>query len=535
MKIITIFLFFVYSSMHSQAPAMDWMLRYGGTQLNYGFSLIPTLDGGFMIGGHSNSNASGIKTENLVGFDYDYWVLKLNSVGAIEWQRDIGGGVTNPFIDSMGDRLSDIQQSSDGSYFLGGSSDSQIYGHKTEPCYGYYDYWVVKLDVSGNILWDKTLGGALGDGLTVLQPTPDGGCIAGGNSNSNVSGNKSENSRGGNDFWIVKLNASGQIEWQRTIGGSGNDILSSILETNSNEYLLGGWSDSNISGEKTENSKGSSDFWIVKINLSGTILWQKTIGGNSGDRLSSMTKSNNSILLAGDSSSNISGDKSENSRGLSDYWLVKIDNNGTLQWDKTYGGADSEDMFGVTPHPNGGYVVSGGTKSSSSGDKTDAFFGGTGDAWIIRIAENGSLLWQKAIGGSDGEALYNVITLSDQSIVLGGSTISPVSGNINVPGYGGLDYWLVKLQPETLGISYNETNQFSCYPNPTKEAVNLHFETQKEEISITVYNSLLQKTEEMVFNNSNSATFMLKGASGMYFVKVKTDNDRENLIKVIKK
>nr|MBK9653885.1 hypothetical protein [Bacteroidota bacterium] len=132
------------------------------------------------------------------------------------------------------------------------------------------------------------MGGIANDQLYSITSTPDGGYVLGGDSNSNISGDKTENSNGGWDYWVVKIDSLGAIVWQNTIGGSNNDYLNSITPTPDGGYVLGGGSSSNISGDKTENSNGTYDYWVVKIDSLGNIQWQNTIGGNSNDQLSSI-------------------------------------------------------------------------------------------------------------------------------------------------------------------------------------------------------------------------------------------------------
>jgi len=237
--------------------------------------------------------------------------VKLDSTGNIQWQNTIGG--------SGYDQLYSIQQTSDGGYILGGYSNSGISGDKTESSQGDYDYWVVKLDAIGNIQWQTTIGGNDADWLYSVQQTTDGGYILGGYSLSDISGDKTEGTQGGNDYWVVKLDASGNIQWQNTIGGNNDDNLSSIQQTTDGGYILGGYSYSDISGDKTENSQGSDDYWVVKLNASGNIQWQNTIGGSGYDQLYSIQQtSDGGYILGGYSESNISGDKTENSQGFDD-------------------------------------------------------------------------------------------------------------------------------------------------------------------------------------------------------------------------
>ncbi len=244
----------------------------------------------------------------------------------IQWQNTIGG--------SSADWIHSIEQTTDGGYILGGFSDSNISGDKTENSNGGRDYWLVKTDASGNIQWQNTIGGNDWDDLHSIQQTADGGYILGGESNSNISGDKTENCVGfGSDYWIVKTDASGSIQWQNTIGGSSGESFNTIQQTADGGYILGGYSGSNISGDKTENCIGGDDFWIVKTDDSGNIQWQNTIGGNSGDRLNSIQQTpDGGYILGGDSYSGISGDKTENSNGSFDYYPNAFSNSSTISF-----------------------------------------------------------------------------------------------------------------------------------------------------------------------------------------------------------
>ncbi|MFQ5334969.1 MAG: T9SS type A sorting domain-containing protein, partial [Flavobacteriales bacterium] len=141
-----------------------------------------------------------------------------------------------------------------------------ISGDKAENSQGLYDYWVVKLDASGTIQWQNTMGGSDIDNLLSIQQTSDGGYVLGGFSASPISGDKAENSLGFDDYWVVKLDASGAIQSQNTIGGSAYDELFSIQQTSDGGYVLGGRSESDISGDKTENCLGAYDYWVVKLD-----------------------------------------------------------------------------------------------------------------------------------------------------------------------------------------------------------------------------------------------------------------------------
>ncbi|MBK7887452.1 MAG: T9SS type A sorting domain-containing protein [Bacteroidetes bacterium] len=357
----------------------------------------------------------------------------------IEWQNTIGG--------SESDKLNCIRQTTDGGYVLGGSSLSNISGDKTENCIGGSDFWIVKTDVNGNIQWQNTLGGDGLDYLYCIQQTADGGYILGGSSTSNISGDKSENSIGGighPDYWIVKTDSQGIILWQNTIGGNSADVLYSIKQTSDGGYILGGWSYSDISGDKTENSNGEDDYWIVKTDSLGSIQWQNTIGGSEYDWLQTIQQTfDGGYILGGGSDSNISGDKTEGGYGESDYWIVKIDASGNIQWQNTIGGTVWDDLYSIQQTTDGGYILSGNSNSNISDDKTENNIGGR-DFWIVKTDATGNIQWEKTIGGKGRDYLYSLDQTADGGYILGGSSQSNISGDKTENRNGSYDYWIVK-------------------------------------------------------------------------------------------
>ena len=296
----------------------------------------------------------------------------------IEWQNTIGG--------NNSDYFTSIQQTADGGYILGGYSGSGISGDKTENVMGINDYWIVKTDSLGNILWQNTIGGSNYDRLMSIQQTTDGGYILGGNSDSNISGDKTENSWFNSvDYWIVKTDSLGNILWQNTIGGNDFDYLNSVQQTADGGYILGGYSESNISGDKTENLIGINDYWIVKTDSLGNIMWQNTIGGNGTDYLYSVQQTaDEGYILGGWSNSNISGDKTENIIWDGDYWIVKIDSHGSIQWQNTIGGNDPDYIYSIQQTADGGYILGGQSTSNISDDKTENCIGNY-DYWIVKL------------------------------------------------------------------------------------------------------------------------------------------------------
>ncbi len=369
------------------------------------------------------------------------------------------------------DDLFSLSQTSDGGYVLGGTSNSDISGNKTVSAVsGSFDYWLVKLDSAGNIEWQKDIGGSGSDNLRYIQQTDDFGYIIGGYSNSPISGDKTEASiLGSDDYWIVKLNSLGSIEWDSNIGGNNQDVLWVIYQTIDKGFILGGSSYSGISGDKTEvNIAGSQDYWIIKLDSTGTIVWQNTIGGNFTDFLSDIKQtSDRGYIVGGGSYSGISGDKTESSRGVSDCWILKLDSLGNIEWQKTIGGDLEDGTYVITQTPDGGFISAGISKSGISGDKTESNIGFY-DYWVIKLDNVGNILWQKTLGGWNDDVLLAADKTIDGGFILGGWSNSPISGDKIEDNTGSADFWIIKLQPESCeNIVFYSDIDIDGFGNPT--------------------------------------------------------------------
>jgi hypothetical protein len=238
----------------------------------------------------------------------------------ILWEKSYGG--------KHADYLFDVQPTADYGFILAGSSLSRKTGGKTEDGNGNLDYWLWKMDEKGELDWQKSFGGEGADLLRAIRTTPDAGFILAGTSDSGKGIHKKDSCRGKEDFWILKLNAKGGEQWQRTIGGSGQELLESIAPTSDGGYIIGGSSSSHRSSTlkngagdqfgKSEDSYGNLDYWVVKLDGKGNVEWQKTIGGRYADELRSIEQTNDGgYILGGASNSPESGSKTEKSYGMS--------------------------------------------------------------------------------------------------------------------------------------------------------------------------------------------------------------------------
>jgi hypothetical protein len=421
-------------------PSIQWQKTIGGTNEDNVYIIQQTNDKGYVMMGYSNSDSTGEKIENHFG-QYDFWVVKIDSIGVIQWQKTLGG--------TLNELGTCIRQTNDGGYIVGGSSESVISGNKDSSGYGMMDYWIVKLDANGQKQWEKVIGSNNDDFLYSVYQTNDGGYVLGGRSNSASNGIKSESSFGGFDYWIVKLDSTANIiKWENTIGGSSDDYLLNLNLTNDGGYILAGKSNSPASFDKTENSMGDYDYWVVKLDSAGIVQWDNTIGGVQHDELSCVQQANDgSYILGGVSNSDSTGDKTENSKGDYDYWVVKLNVTGdTIEWQNTIGGNNTDGFEWLQQTIDGGYILGGYSNSTISGDKTQDTIGGFDD-WIVKLNATGNIQWQKTFGGTFDDYLYYLQQTSDGGYITSTRSVSAISGDKTDSCRGGMDYWSVKLAP----------------------------------------------------------------------------------------
>ena len=423
------------TNVFAQNPLVkQWDKRLGGTSNDELHSLQQTTDGGYILGGHSQSGMSGDKTQPSWGNSFDYWIVKIDSLGLKQWDKRFGG--------TDDDLLTSLQQTSDGGYIIAGNSNS-IDGDVTGN-HGFSDYWVAKLDDSANMVWQKALGGSIIEYAAYFQPTSDGGYVFIGHShsdNGDVSGNHGEF-----DYWVVKVDSLANILWQRSLGGSAWEFGEYIQQTNDGGFIVAGSSNSN-DGDVSGNH-GQYDIWVVKLDNSGYIEWQKSYGGSGTDRVGCIRQTfDGGYIFAGNSVSN-DGDVSGN-HGYEDYWIVKLDNTGNIEWQKCLGGSDLDVAESVLQTPNGGFIVAGYTDSEDGNVSGNH---GYYDYWVVKLDPAGTIQCQKCLGGEGYDWAHSLLQTSQGELVIAGysaSKVGDVTGN-----YGQNDYWLVKLSCDVSQFFY---------------------------------------------------------------------------------
>lgn len=335
---------------------LQWQKTYGGSADDRGSSIIQTLDGGYAILGYSFSDDGDVF--NNAGLQ-DFWLAKLNTNGNILWQKSFGYQGADSGIS--------VIQTNDQGYLITGILDVTASGgegnsSRTANRHAGGDYWAIKLNPSGELMWSRYFGGNFTDTPNGIVETEDNGFIIVGSSDSDdtdISANI-----GTYDFWVIRISTTGDLVWEKSFGGSQIDEARAIVKTDDGNYLIAG--DTRSDDIDVTSNKGAADLWLIKITPNGNLLWEKTIGGTNFDVSRAMVKSQNSgFILSGSSRSN-DIDVDEN-KGQNDAWILKVDTSGNLIWETTIGGSNIDFSYGVA-ELNDGSVIAVGDSTSSDGD-----------------------------------------------------------------------------------------------------------------------------------------------------------------------
>jgi hypothetical protein len=446
----------------------EWVKNFGGSGEDTAQAIIATSDGGYAVLGYSNST-DGDLTDKSTEVN-DYWLLKLNADGNLQWNKTYGG--------SKDDRGQSLVQTADGGYAITGyamSDDGD--GSNNE---GFHDNWILKLDPQGGIEWEKSFGfsghdhsydivqtddggfyfvGFLDitsaradgntekgdvtrerDGLSAGEENPlaeKGGLLADKKNLSNEKGG-SLTAHGVGEFWGTKIDRKGNLQWRGYFGGTNNDRAHAVVPADDGGFVLSGFTESD--DYDISNTRGSYDFWVVKVDHNGNLVWERSFGGTGIDIAQDIAKTDDGGYVITGNTFSDDIDVSKNN-GESDMWLVKIDTTGDLVWEKTYGGTQFDAAQGVTASRDDGFIVIGNSKSSDADAGSNA---GENDIWALKTDRNGEILWRKSFGGSAIDFGFDVLETANGGIVLVGETSSTDFPNIGYKGKS--DAVVIKLE-----------------------------------------------------------------------------------------
>ncbi|PWU01906.1 MAG: hypothetical protein C5B52_06465 [Bacteroidetes bacterium] len=354
----------------NSAGVIQWQKAYGGSGNDEARVIHQSSDGGFLIAGGSDSKNDGDVTSSHMGFDF--WLVKTGSSGNILWQKTYGG--------SGNDYAYTMRQTPDNGYVIAGYSESAD-GDATVN-HGLKDFWIIKLNSIGIIQWQKSYGGSKDDIAYSIQNTMDGGYVVAGKTESN-DGDASGN-HGGSDFWVIKLDGSGALKWQKVLGGSKEDSAQSIQQTSDGGFIIAGTTNSNdfdVSGLHGV----PSDAWLVKLSATGNLEWQECLGGTSTEGAYEIeTNSDGTNIICGYSKS-LDGAYACN-LGVEDFWIVKTNPNGKILWQRTIGGNHFDEAHSVKATGDGGFIMVGLTYSTTIPGYHPGLGNDAGDDWIVKLA-----------------------------------------------------------------------------------------------------------------------------------------------------
>ena len=399
----------------------------GGSSNDRGQSIFKNQHGTFTLAAEANFNDKSCSSNMEKN-----WIIEITS--KLEELNQIS------FTRSM----NDIKQTSDGGYIMAGVTG-----------WSYSEnYYIIKRDSLGAIEWLRNIGGSKRDIAFSIEQTADAGYIVAGESNSNdghVSGNN-----GGYDYWVVKLDKNGAIHWQNCIGGADDERNAvKITQTSDGKYILAGITLSDFDNKK--NKFGLSDMWIVRLDGKGNIEWHSSYGGSNNDIARDIIPEGDEGYTVFGSTASEDGDVSGN-HGSFDMWLIKIDTAGNLLWQNCYGGSWNENAYDFTKSEDGGYLLAGMTQSEDSGDVTGSY--DKEDGWIVKTNANGAFEYSKCIGGDESERFFGITTTSNNEFIAVGST---ASNNGDIPHhYGGEDILITRFCYVT-PVSVAITDPSYCY------------------------------------------------------------------------
>ncbi|MDB9732229.1 hypothetical protein OAA96_00335 [Polaribacter sp.] len=397
-----------------EVPEIDTNVYFietiGGSKNDAFNAITKTIDGGYITAGYTQSNDGDIISKANISFDF--LASKFSAENTLEWQKTFGG--------SEDDKALDIIQTLEGDFIILGSSESSDLDVSENA--GSKDFWLVKLSNKGVLLWEKSFGFSGIDYGTTLLETKEGGFLITGVldvSASDGQGNAKSTAtkHSGGDYWAIKTDHTGTLEWSRFFGGSFTEVPSGVLETDAHNFIIVGSSDSN--DFNISNSKGSYDFWIIKISTEGTLLWEKSFGGSEIDEAKAITRTNDgNFIIVGDTRS---ADKNvSKNNGAADIWVLKVSSEGNIVWEKTIGGTNFDAARAIYKTQDNGFLIAGSSRSLDNDFENK----GQNDALILKIDKNGNLLWQKIFGGSEIDFLYDVVELNNKSIIAVGESSS---------------------------------------------------------------------------------------------------------------
>lgn len=471
-------------------------------------------DGGYLFPIMSDSPVSGTQTSGTYGV-VDCWLVRTTPDGTVLWQKNLGGTDMEDIA---------VATVSNNAIYVSMASSSDVSGNKTTPVYGSSgadraDIWLLKLDMDGNILWQKTLGSAKADWPAALTEMPGNRLLITAFSASDISIDKTENSKGMGDFWLLAVDNSGNKLWDRTYGGDKQDLPGGNAVAVSDGIIMSGSSYSGISADRQSPAYGLTDVWLVKVDFNGNLVWETSIGGSQEEESSFVSIINGKIIVAGSTKSSMSGNLDIPLLSLKDGWIAELDMNGNLLRTRGFRGYGNETVIAVHPLYNGGYMVFLSSNSGVGGDKTIPSMGQE-DIWIVYLDAAWNITGQFGLGGTAQDLCIATAISSDQTVMIASNSVSGIGGNKTLSHYGNGDIWFLKLS-HLASLSEETASLLRVYPNPAENNCQIVLPEGVDFEKLRVVNAAGQSVYETNLNPTEGGTYTLNTTSwapGAYFI-----------------
>lgn len=521
-------LLFLFFSISTYSQKVKWEHSLGGKNSEYLFDMLPTADYGFLLAGSTLSSSGGDLSTKRIG-NYDGWLWKMKEGGKREWEMRIGGN-GDDYLKSVAYTVKD------GGLILGLTSTSGKEGFKTTDKIGIRDLWIVKLNAEREVIWQKTYGGLNQDELVKVVSLPKGDILVLANSNSFCSGNKKSTHYGGQDIWLLHLDKEGEVLWEKSFGGEYDDIAVDIIVTKDNGYLIGGYSNSGKTGNKESILYGSNDYWVIKLDQKGEVLWQKTYGGKENDQLTQLQEiSDGNYMIYGISESESSDGKNSSRQSALDYWFLSLDAIGTPVQEYSYGYGEKNFLVSAKVDQDGDIML-GGTALEAVKEGIKVSYLGT------LLNKEGEVTWEKTISSKGENILTKMITTRDRGYVFAG-TSNGQSNYEKQKNNGQNDFWIVKVSNDKKEKENKrkentkeniESRRIEAIPNPVYTYTNIIIPFEYSKGKLYVYDAsgrlLFEKDIEYQTEPINMSSY----PTGSYIVQIKTDTEKGS-VNVIRK
>jgi hypothetical protein len=516
--IIVIFLLLPLISF-TQIPEIKWQNCFGTDQWDMSYS-ITEKENGYLLAIYIPCNGQGITNYHGEG---EAWVVNIDGSGNVIWEKCFGG--------TESEDIKKIIKVSDSEFYLVGTTESSDYDITCDTNYGSTDFWVLKINENGDIIWDHCYGSIVTDEMRDAVVTPDGGLLFMGRIFYN--GGDVQNWYGSYDVWFCKIDSLGTIEWEKTVGNEAidNGISMQLISDTSFAFIGGYYESGGMNDCEIPVTGYGADMWLVEMSLTnGDVLNIYCYGGSDTDLGTYFEKVTNGYILSAYTDS-YNGDVS-GQHGNGDIWVVRIDNQGEIIWQRCLGGSYQEAPYFITQSEDGGFVIIG-TTASHNGDITynHSWPGGYySDIWIVKLSPTGEIIWDQCYGGLEDERFFgthSILKKDDYNYVFNAQAQTN-SEDVYCDLNGDIDAWVFEIDSiDTTGVIENlyKNEEVKVFPNPAREYILFQVSSRQrrdrfqveEENKIIVTDVFGKEVAELTFKYYQTLFDCYHIPSGIYF------------------